>query len=212
MYRYSEDLDFTLIGQATPDEILVAFGDTLNDLAKRQGFQFSIPTERIERRQESLTAYVNFVGPLQARPLSRDIKVDITLVEHLSFPVRKRAILTTYSDRVGKETLVYSLEEVLTEKLCAIIGRTEPRDVYDAHYLLRLSDIDFYLIAQAFREKAAAKNVDPARLATALSRKRPTLERMWETRLRHQVKALPQLDRVLRELNRKLREYELMDF
>lgn len=208
-YRYSEDLDFTLIGEADPDVLLAGLTEMLNRLAKSQGFQFDIPAERIERRAESLTVYASFVGPLQARAASRDIKIDMTLVERLIFPVQRRAVVSEYTDRIEKEILVYSLEEVLTEKLCAIIGRTEPRDVYDAHFLLERPDIDFYLIPSAFAEKASAKGVDPARLTEALTRKRPTLQRMWDNRLRHQVRELPQLERVLRELNRRLREHGL---
>lgn len=210
-YRYSEDLDFTLIGEAEPDELLAGLMEALSRLAESQGFQFDLPANRIERRAESLTAYANFVGPLQARATNRDIKIDMTLVERLIFPVQKRGVVSEYTDRIEKEILVYSLEEVLIEKLCAMIGRTEPRDVYDAHFLLERQDIDFYLIPSAFAERAAAKGVDPTRLAEALSRKQPTLQKMWDIRLKHQVRALPQLERVLRELNRKLREHKLVD-
>jgi predicted nucleotidyltransferase component of viral defense system len=134
----------------------------------------------------------------------------MTLVERLIFPVQRRGVVSEYPDAIEKEILVYSLEAVLTEKLCAIIGRTEPRDVYDAHFLLERQDIDFYLIPSAFAEKAAAKGVDPSRLAEALSRRQPTLQRMWDNRLRHQVKDLPEFERVLRELNRKLRAHGLV--
>lgn len=210
-YRYSEDLDFTLIGETEPDELLAGLTEMLGRLTKSEGFQFDVPAERVERRADSLTAYINFVGPLQARATSRDIKVDMTLVERLIFPVQRRGVVSEYTDAIEKEILVYSLEEVLTEKLCAIIGRTEPRDVYDAHFLLERQDIDFYLIPSAFAEKAAAKGVDPSRLAETLSRRQPTLQRMWDNRLRHQVKDLPDFERVLRELNRKLRAYGLVD-
>jgi predicted nucleotidyltransferase component of viral defense system len=210
-YRYSEDLDFTLIGEATPDELLAGLATVLEGLAKSQGFRFDIPADRIERRAESLTVYVNFVGPLHAMAASRDIKIDITLVESLVFPVEEKTIMSEYTDRTEKRILVYSLEEVLTEKLCAIIGRTEPRDVYDAHFLMQRSEIDFYLIPAAFKEKAAAKGVDAAQLVEVLARKKPTFEKMWENRLRQQVKELPHLEQVLRELNRKLKEHELVD-
>ncbi len=209
-YRYSEDLDFTLTGEDTPDELLAGLSQLLHQLAESQGFQFDIPEGRIERRDESLTIYVKFVGPLQARATSRDLKIDITLVERLVFPVQMKMVFSDYSDRVERQIRAYALEEVLIEKLCAIIGRTEPRDVYDAHYLLQRTDIDFYLIPAAFKEKAASKGIDPTRLAEALSSKRPTLERMWENRLKHQVRELSHLEQVFRELNRKLREHELI--
>jgi predicted nucleotidyltransferase component of viral defense system len=39
--------------------------------------------------------------------------------------------------RSRNQTLrVYSPEEIRAEKLCALLGRTEPRDLYDVHYIL----------------------------------------------------------------------------
>lgn len=206
-YRYSEDLDFTVVRETSPDTLIELLQKTIDGLAKAQAFQFAIPPERIESRTDSVTAYVNFAGPLQARLDSRDIKVDFTLSEKLIFPIEPLAIHSGYSDSIDRNIATYSLEEILTEKLCAIIGRTEPRDIYDANYLFNLKGIDFYRIADAFKEKAGFKGINPARLADALERKKPTFSRMWETRLQHQIKNLPRLNKVLRELNRSLKSY-----
>ena len=208
-YRYSEDLDFTVVGTIEPDTILSIVDETLRRLATGEGFQFEMPTGRIERRTDSLTVYVSFVGPLQARLGSRDVKVDFTLNERLVFPVVDKPVFSTYGDRIDREIGSYTLEEILTEKLCAVIGRTEPRDVYDLHFLMGRSEIDFPQIPAAFAKKAKSKNVDPARLGEALGR--PGLSRMWETRLVHQVKELPHLEQVLRELKRKLKEHGLLE-
>ncbi len=207
-YRYSEDLDFTVIRPIETDEILCALEGALRRLATSEGFQFEMPPGRVEKRDGSLTAYVEFVGPLQARLGSRDIKLDFTLTETMIFPAGPRPILSDFSDRVDRSMPSYALEEILTEKLCATIGRTEPRDVYDLHFLLGLSEIDFHLIPAAFATKARSKGVDPSRLDEAL--KRPGLTRMWETRLSHQVSDLPHLEQVLRELNRHLKHYHLL--
>lgn len=208
-YRYSEDLDFTVVGNIDTDDILSTLPEALRGLAASEGFQFELPEGRIERRDGSLTAYVDFVGPLQARLGSRDIKIDFTLTETMIFPVDPRPILSGFSDRVDRMMPSYAIEEILTEKLCATIGRTEPRDVYDLYFLLGLPDIDFHLIPAAFAMKAHSKGVDPSRLDEALLR--PGLKRMWETRLRHQVGNLPHVEHVLRELNRNLRRYQLLD-
>ncbi|MBK5211864.1 MAG: nucleotidyl transferase AbiEii/AbiGii toxin family protein [Coriobacteriia bacterium] len=207
-YRYSEDLDFTVIGEIEPETILSSVEETLRLLASGEGFQFEMPAQRIERRADSLTVYVSFVGPLQARLGSRDVKVDFTLTEKLIFPVVDKPVFSSYSDRIERSLPSYSLEEIIIEKLCAVIGRTEPRDVYDLHFLMERFEIDFQQIPRAFAEKAASKNVDPARLEKALER--PGLPKMWETRLVHQVKELPPLGQVLRELRRKLKEHELI--
>ena len=151
-----------------------------------------MPSGGVEKREGSLTAYVDFVGPLQGRLGSRDIKIDFTLVETMIFPVVPRPILAGFSDQVDQAMPSYALEEILTEKLCATIGRTEPRDIYDLHFLLGLSGIDFHLIPAAFAAKARSKGVDPLRLEGAL--RRPAVQRMWETRLGHQVRDLPHLE------------------
>lgn len=208
-YRYSEDLDFTVVQTADADEILATLQGVLARLAESEGFQFRMPSGGVEKREGSLTAYVDFVGPLQGRLGSRDIKIDFTLVETMIFPVVPRPILAGFSDQVDQAMPSYALEEILTEKLCATIGRTEPRDIYDLHFLLGLSGIDFHLIPAAFAAKARSKGVDPLRLEGAL--RRPAVQRMWETRLGHQVRDLPHLEQVLREVSRNLRQYHLLD-
>ena len=69
---------------------------------------------------------------------SRFLKMDFTRNELLLFPLAEVPIQTPYSDcRKRSDTLqAYSMEEILAEKLCALIGRTEPRDLYDIHYIL----------------------------------------------------------------------------
>lgn len=207
-YRYSEDLDFTVVSGIDADEIVLGLEAVLERIAASEGFEFEMPPGRVEHRDSSLTAYVDFVGPLQGRLGSRDIKVDFTLDETLIFPVESRPILSGFSDRLERSIPSYTLEEIVTEKLCATIGRTEPRDVYDLHYLLGIRGIDFDRIPQAFVAKARSKGVDPYQLEAALSRSR--LKKMWETRLVHQVAALPHLEQVLRELCRNLRQYRLL--
>lgn len=210
-YRFSEDLDFTVIDGLGSEELLSGLSDTLKRLAQQQGFEFEVPEDEIEQRDNSLTVYVHFKGPLQASMKHRKVKIDFTLTELLCFDVERKAILSEYSDKVERKICSYSLEEVITEKLCAVLGRTEPRDIYDLNELFALPDLDFHLIPAAFAEKAASKNVDPSTLAESLAKKQPTLARMWESRLEHQVKDLPPLEKVLRELKRKLRQHGLLD-
>lgn len=206
-YRFSEDLDFTVFKNADGEMLIGQLENVIKRLAKSQGFQFAIPPDRIERRTDSLTLYVNFVGPLQARLDSRAIKVDFTLSEKLIFPIESMVVHSPYSDAHGNQKIsTYSLEEILIEKLCAIIGRTEPRDVYDANFLFGL-ELDFHRIADAFKEKAESKRYDPSRIVDALDRKEVTYARMWNTRLEHQIKDLPHLDEALRGLQRSLRKY-----
>lgn len=87
-----------------------------------------------------------------------------------------------------------------------MIGRTEPRDIYDIDFLFK-QDLDFASLAYAFIEKAKFKGIDTKNIKKILERKKSTIERMWETRLSNQVKNLPDLNGVLRNINKNLRKY-----
>jgi hypothetical protein len=206
-YRYSEDLDFTVIKEINPEVLIDLLQKTVDKLAQEQAFQFAIPESQTEFRKDSVTVYVDFVGPLQAKLDSRHIKVDFTMVEKIIFPIRSLPIHSAYSDKINRNIATYSLEEILTEKLCAIIGRTEPRDIYDAHFLFGLKEIDFFKIAGAFKEKAKFKGINPTRLTGVLERKKAVLSRTWITRLQNQVRGLPHFEEVLRELKRNIRDH-----
>jgi len=54
------------------------------------------------------------------------IKVDITDYDNeiILLPIEKKKIFHSYSDRFNTEIQVYSLEEIFTEKLRALIQRT----------------------------------------------------------------------------------------
>jgi len=160
----------------------------------------------MEVRDGSITLYVSFVGPLQARMGKRSIKVDLTKNEKIIYKVKSMKVGSRYSDTIAKRVMVYSLEEIFTEKLCAIIGRTEPRDLYDIWYLFD-RDLDFDSIPFAFKDKAEFKGIDPGSIESILERKKNTIERMWQTRLSGQVKDLPELDGVLRKVNRNIKKY-----
>ncbi len=138
----------------------------------------------------------------------RFVKTDFTRDELLLFPLAEAPLQVPYSDcRERAETLrVYSPEEILTEKLCALLARTEPRDLYDIHYMLTYRLADAEAVSFRLGEKMAHKELDPAALGDVLARKQATLRRLWEPRLRGQMPDLPHFDAVIRETNRWLRQ------
>lgn len=106
-----------------------------------------------------------------------------------------RRVISRYSDSANlcKDIRVYSLEEILVEKMCALIGRTEPRDLYDAHFLLGLGDLDYESVLDGFSVKAKKRGIDPTRLLDVLREREPTIARLWRNRLALQVDNLPHL-------------------
>jgi predicted nucleotidyltransferase component of viral defense system len=88
----------------------------------------------------SLAFYVNYTGPLQANINLRDIKIDITRAEVLEFDIEKRKVFREYSDLPEEmfSLQCYSLSEVLIEKMAALMGSTEPKDLYDFWHLTEI--------------------------------------------------------------------------
>src|SRR3972149_11517451 len=157
-YRFSEDLDFTLLDEASAnDEIVAEFNKVLAFMQDETGMTLKISTEKDKKQGEthSFNFFIDFVGPLQGAMGSRDLKVDVTRKEVLEFPLKERKIFTEYSD-LQKEFSVkcYTLSEVLIEKMAAVMGRTIPRDVYDLWYLLEVDAIPLEEHIQEFERKA----------------------------------------------------------
>ena len=137
-YRFSEDLDFTLLEAMPMEEILHRLVAVYRGVKESSGITFAFDREDRQKHVNSYTFYLSYTGPL---PTGSDAKVDITVREHIAFPLAERPILRGYNEfaDVPENRLiqVYSLEEVAAEKTVALVdkARNEPRDLYDFWYL-----------------------------------------------------------------------------
>ena len=204
-YRFSEDLDFTLCVDLSHDDLVNAFATLFPWLGQRVNLTLALRSAE-QSVFESTTLLINYVGPLRARLGTRHLKVDITRGELLLYPPGDKSLLAPYSDYPMGVTLpTYALEEVLTEKLCALMGRTEPRDLYDVYWLFEWGDVDLSFLPANFAAKCQHKGHDSRQLDEILSRKVGTLDKLWASRLAMQVPDLPHLNEVLRAVRRHLR-------
>jgi predicted nucleotidyltransferase component of viral defense system len=210
-YRFSEDLDFTLLDDISNDGLTAALEPLFAWL--RREVNITLAVRRVEVHQTGNPAiYLNYVGPLGGDLSSRFFKTDFTRDEVLLFPLVEAPLHVPYSDcRSRNQTLrVYAPEEILAEKLCALLGRTKPRDLYDVHYILEHSLADARAVGQRVDEKMAHNNVARSELENVLARKQETFRKLWEPRLQGQMPDLPHLDAVIRETNRWLRQAGLI--
>ena len=204
-YRFSEDLDFTLCADLSHDDLVDAFETLFPWLDRRVNLTLTLRSGE-QSVFESTTLLVNYVGPLRARLGSRHLKVDITRGELLLYPLSERLLQAPYSDYPANVRLpTYTLEEILTEKLCALMGRTEPRDLYDVYWLFEWGDVDLSFLPANFAAKCQHKRQEPGRLDEVLRGKVGTLDKLWASRLAMQVSDLPHLSEVLRVVRRHLR-------
>lgn len=207
-YRFSEDLDFTLVHPMTFGEILAGLNDIFAAVETACGLRIAFDREDRHGHQNSHTFYLRYQGPL---PVANDVKVDITIDEVLCFPLEDRAIQRTYEGfddlPEGPTVKVYAIEEIVIEKLLALSdrARNEPRDLYDLWYLLDTTDLRIAELRTELDAKLAHRQRTAAGIEQAIAAKEERLQRLWTARLAHQMSTLPPFDDVFREVLRAVR-------
>ena len=139
-YRFSEDLDFTLLDkQISNDDLLKEFEKVYVFVKEEANITLEFK-ESYVHESGSVAFYVNYTGPLQANLNLRDVKIDITRGETMEFGIENRKVFKEYSDLPEElfSLQCYSLPEVLIEKMAALMGRTEPRDLFDFWHLTEI--------------------------------------------------------------------------
>ena len=207
-YRFSEDLDFTLLNDEVSNEQIFAwFGEAFEYILE----EANIPLEIIdnnEHEDSGINFYISYVGPLGGQGRNKSVKVDISRSEKLAFAPVMKDVFLDYSDLEEHQLLCNSLEEILVEKMRSVMQRMQARDFYDIWYLLEVHqmDVDFYV--EEFRQKCADKNLNPADFSKKLTERLPQYKGRWESSLNEQIKELPDFDRVTREVLRHLRKLD----
>ena len=193
-YRFSEDLDYTLLLEEPDIEDIQAKISEAVETASEGPVQFLDfelrPRYGVKLFQGEL---LGFEVRILFRLLSRTgnlpkIKMDITLekYENILLPLQERQILHGYSDSPRFSVVsirAYSLEEILAEKIRSLFQRTRPRDLYDVWFLKNVADLGS--AAQILCPKFEAKEVEPD--VNALQGRKPYYERAWKSSLGHQL-------------------------
>lgn len=208
-YRFSEDLDFTLLDLEMTNKVLES---NISSLFRwlRENANLTLEIRKIDVHVSGDPAYyLNYVGPLQGQISSRFLKMDFTHSEVLTFPLQELPVRSPYSDLKERKAQlqVYSLEEILAEKLRSLLTRAEPRDLYDIHYMLDHQMVDVEEMKFSMAEKFTAKGFVISDLNGILEKRDRVFQRLWEGRLRGQMPEIPPLDTVMREINRFLQRH-----
>jgi predicted nucleotidyltransferase component of viral defense system len=211
-YRFSEDLDFTLIQAIPVEELLSRLEAVYTPTHERSGITFAFDRADRQTHANSHAFYLKYIGPL---PRGNDVKVDVTIREQLVHPLRQLPVLRGYDEftdlPAGPSLEVYSLEEIAAEKTIALAdrARNEPRDLFDLWHLTSNAGIDLASQADAIRKKLAFRKSPLEGIAVAIQKKEARLKALWSTRLDNQMSRLPKFDDVFRALRRTLRQAAL---
>ena len=209
-YRFSEDMDFTLVNKDVEnDEVKKNFDSLFKEIFNASRINIGIEDKSFEilKNSGSIRFKIEFKGPHG----SDTIKVDITKGEIILFPVKQKPVLNIYSDLQEEEEIIikaYSLKEVLIEKMVALMGRTISRDLYDFHYLTENVGLELEDVYIEFMSKAENKKHNPREFADKVKPKETSFKRDWEESLIRQMKKedLPAFNVVWRKANVKFKK------
>lgn len=103
-YRFSEDLDFTLIGDNISNKILFSEFDKIFEFIKEEA-NIILETKDVQEYKSggSLSFHINYMEPLGGSLGSKDLKIDITRNEVLELEAIDRSIFKEYSDLMKHE-------------------------------------------------------------------------------------------------------------
>lgn len=209
-YRFSEDLDFTLLNDELSNEKIILWFEEVFEYVREEA---NIPLEIIddnEHEDGGLNFYISYIGPLGGRGNHKKVKVDISKNEQLEFQPVIRSMITMYSDLVNHQLLCYSLGEVLVEKMRSVMQRLQARDFYDIWYLLVIHDMDINFYTHEFIAKCKSKGLDANQFTEKLENRKTSYKGRWQSSLGDQIQDLPDFDKVEREVQRQIRKLKLV--
>jgi hypothetical protein len=210
-YRFSEDLNFTLLDDAPFETIRSELDPVFQAVHRAAGLSFHYAREDRHHHVNSYTFYLAYEGPLPSRSAS-EVKVDLTIRERLVLPLESRPVLRgypEYEDLPSSATVqVYSLDEIAVEKVVALgdRARNEPRDLYDIWYLTSQHHVDLASLTAAIQSKLDFRGKTLTTLAKEFLEKEARLQKLWTTRLAIQMASLPRFADVYRATHRCLRQ------
>ena len=215
-YRFSEDLDFTLVEELPIEVILEALESVYDEVQRASGIVYRFSREDRARHLNSHTFYLAYEGPLPSTS-TKEVKVDITINERFVCPLQERPIVRGYEEYedLPEDALVrvYSLDEIAVEKVVALTdrARNEPRDLYDIWCLTSERHVDLAMLTAEVESKLEFRGRTGERLGDELAKKRKRYQKLWEMRLGAQMANLPPFEEVYCSVRRSMRAAGLTD-
>lgn len=212
-YRFSEDLDFTLLQSLTFEQLKEQLEPVYGEIKKASNITFKFSRPDPVSHQNCYTFYLTYEGPLPVTSTAKEIKVDMTISEKVFYKPQELAVLKNYDEfsdlPIDAKILVYPLSEIASEKTVALLdrARTEPRDLYDLWYLTEQSnDVDLADCLPAIHAKLLHRGKKLDDVGGEFQKKEARLKKMWETRLSAQMANLSEFDNVYRAVKRSFRQ------
>lgn len=195
-WRLSEDIDFAFM--ETDFEIITGQLECIFSTIKdRSEIELKLKSEF--SNPEYLQLKIGYSAILG----KNWIKVDATKEQPVN-SIKKKKIQQIYTDYPDFQIQVESLEEILAEKLRALLERKKCRDYYDIWKLLELN-IDNKHVTDLFIKKCRDTGIEPPRSDMFFPKDLPEILRpYWERELGRLVHPVPDIKGILKELKTRL--------
>jgi len=199
-YRFSEDLDFTvldIISVKSLHDFLRSVNAAMQDAigVRTDEREMLIDVIEDEYGKESFEARIYYYGPWNYGGSPRSVRIHINRDEILVFPTNVQPVFHQFSDRgelPAVEIQVYSLEEMMAEKLRAFSGQRKhaiPHDIFDLYHLSKnVTSIENVLEGFPLKCKAKGISLDAIGLGKIVGR-RSEYENNWKQNLEYLVPA-----------------------
>jgi predicted nucleotidyltransferase component of viral defense system len=195
-YRYSADLDFSLLADGDPKTALKSVAQALASVAD----QIALPHLALTDDGKG----IEYEGPLGRR---RRIKLDIA-TDELVEESESRVLLPRYGDQGTAEIEVYTLGEIAAEKLRCVIQRLQTRDLFDLNELFVVNEIAAEKVWPSFERKARHKQIEPSKFAERFEKRVPQWRAGWDAEMAEHLGGEPdRFETVERAVRRALRSH-----
>ncbi|MHB1413185.1 MAG: nucleotidyl transferase AbiEii/AbiGii toxin family protein [Thermoleophilia bacterium] len=195
-YRFSEDLNFTVIGSLELEDVKNLLGGPIEAASRLSGIdlmaaepRFEVDTD--EYGSETVKVRLYHRSTIDRSGSPQAVRIHLSSDEVIALPVTRRSLDHPYSDVPAMPALeipCYCLEEILAEKLRAVGGQRRfaiARDVFDINHLLT-TEVDIDLVFSILSDKFAVKQltIHPV-MVDAFVQRRADYRMDWHRRVEH---------------------------
>ena len=226
-YRFSEDLDFSLVSKMSEVEITNHLRKACDIALEEMESYMPSPrlvlgkyTEKQPHPDGQLAYTIKAQLPWHREPMVK-VMAEITVTEVIVRPLVEKKLIHGYGENLDCSVLVYSLEEIIAEKLRAILQftkklherswtRSRVRDYYDLWNIFRTfnAEINYNIIKDILERKCAVKNITFSNVDDFFQPIAITeVNKTWETWLKSLVIQLPKPNEVIAEIKQKLEKF-----
>ena len=203
-WRFSEDLDFTILPDTNPETITSGFEQIYDLLEDESGIKYEGEIN-VPASGKAILGFVHFTGPVG---MKNKIKIDASRIEKMADSVATQTVTTSYADLEDFTVSGYTLNEVVAEKIRSAMQRNKVRDYYDIWKMFgrgNSHDFDTTLIGDMVRQKCTINDIEYKPSKIFDSGRLDGLKEHWKKELeRLVVEDLPEPDKVFGDVKNVL--------